>query len=153
MGTPEPRPPRSRAQRRADTLARLGADVDLWVSSADADGNAYLIPLSFYWDGTALTVSTPRGSRTARNLLRAGSTRVAVGHTRDVIIVEGPIEELPIGADVELEDAHAEATGFDPRTSTGEYTYLRITPRLVQAWRESNELEARDLMRDGKWLM
>jgi hypothetical protein len=145
-------PARSRERRRRDVLARLETDVDLWVASADAGGTAYLIPLSFYWDGTALTVSTPRASRTAVNLMRAGWARVALGHTRDVVIVEGPVEALPIGADRALEDAHAAATGFDPRTEPEEYVYLRITPRDVLAWRESNELAGRRLMRRGEWL-
>lgn len=151
--TPQgPPPARSRAQRKADTLARLRSDVDLWVASADEEGNAYLVPLSFYWDGATLTISTPRASPTGTNLLRAGWVRVALGHTRDVVIVEGHVEPLEIGTDPPLEDAHAEATGFDPRTLAEEYIYLRITPDTLQAWRESNELKGRRLMRGGEWL-
>ena len=145
-------PARSRAQRKADTLERLRADVDLWVASADETGTAYLVPLSFVWDGTALTIATPRSSPTARNLLRAGEARVALGTTRDVVLVDGTVDELPIGTDAELEDAHAAATGFDPRTLAEEYTYLRITPRAIRAWREANELDGRLLMQDGRWL-
>lgn len=144
--------PRSRAQRRADTLAKLGGEVDLWVASADDDGNAYLVPLSYYWDGATLTVATPHASRTGTNLVRAGWARVGLGPTRDVVIIEGAVEALPIGTDPALEDAHAQATGFDARDEPQEYIYLRITPRTVQAWRESNELQGRQLMRDGKWL-
>jgi nitroimidazol reductase NimA-like FMN-containing flavoprotein (pyridoxamine 5'-phosphate oxidase superfamily) len=145
-------PARSTAQRKADALARLQDDVDLWVASADETGSAYLIPLSYYWDGSTLTVSTPRESRTARNLTRAGWARVALGRTRDVLVIEGDVETIRIGADVDLEDAHARATGFDPRTLADEYVYLRITPREIQAWRESNELAGRRLMRAGDWL-
>src|SRR5262245_7843395 len=141
----EQAPPRSRSQRRADALAKLERDVDLWVASADEHGNAYLVPLSYLWDG-ALTVATPRSSRTARNLTRAGWARVAIGPTRDVLIIEGPVEERAIGADPVAEDAHAKATGFDPRTLAAEYVYLRITPTEVQSWREANELEDRQLM-------
>jgi hypothetical protein len=78
--------------------------------------------------------------------------RVALGPTRDVVIVEGPVEAIPIGTDAKLEDAHARATGFDPRTLAEEYIYLRLTPHSVQAWREANELEGRRLMRRGEWL-
>jgi hypothetical protein len=147
-----PDPARSREQRRADTLAKLRRDVDLWVASADERGNAYLVPLSYYWDGSALTIATPRSSRTAVNLVRARWARVALGPTRDVVIVEGPVEAIPIGTDPRLEDAHAHATGFDPRTLAEEYLYLRIAPRSIQAWREANELAGRQLMRDGEWL-
>ena len=62
------------------------------------------------------------------------------------------MEPIPIGTDTRLEDAHAQATGFDPRTLAEEYVYLRITPQSIQAWRESNELEGRLLMRSGRWL-
>jgi hypothetical protein len=147
-----PDPARPRAQRRADTLAKLRSDVDLWVASADERGNAYLVPLSYYWDDTTLTIATPRRSRTATNLVRAGWARVALGPTRDVVIVEGPVEAIPIGTDPRLEDAHARATGFDPRTLADEYVYLRITPHSIQAWREANELAGRRLMRGGVWL-
>jgi hypothetical protein len=111
-----------------------------------------LVPLSFYWDGSALTIATPRESRTARNLIRAGWARVALGPTRDVVIVEGPVETIAIGTDRTLEDEHAAAAGFDPRTLDEEYVYLRITPQSIQAWRESNELDGRQLMRHGEWL-
>ena len=115
-------------------------------------GGAYLVPLSFCWDESAVTVATPRASRTARNLVRAGWARVALGPTRDVVIIEGRVEAIPIGTDIGLEDAHAQATGFDPRTLAEEYIYLRITPHSIQAWRESNELQGRQLMRGGEWL-
>jgi hypothetical protein len=64
---------RSRAQRKADTLALLRTEVDCWVASADGMGNAHLVPLSHYWDGAALVLATPRSSPTATNLLRAAS--------------------------------------------------------------------------------
>ena len=145
-------PPRSGPQRRADVLAKLSADVDLWVASADESGNAYLVPLSYHWDGASVTVATPRASRTARNLTRAGRARVALGPTRDVVIVEGAVEAIPLGAEPALEEAHAEAAGFDPRTLTEPYVYLRIAPERIQAWREANELAGRQLMRGGEWL-
>lgn len=144
--------PRPGSQRKTDVLAKLQTDVDLWVASADETGGAYLVPLSFYWDGSTLTIATPRVSRTGKNLVRAGWARVALGPTRDVVIIEGRVEAIPIGTDAQLEDAHAQATGFDPRTLADEYVYLRITPHEIQAWREANELASRQLMRKGEWL-
>jgi hypothetical protein len=144
--------PRSRAQRRADTLAKLGSEVDLWASSADESGGAYLVPLSYHWDGSVLTLATATASRTGRNLLRAGWARVALGPTRDVVIIEGPVEAIPTGTDLELEAAYARAAGWDPSEEPGEHVYLRLTPHSIQAWRESNELAGRRLMRDGEWL-
>jgi hypothetical protein len=143
---------RSSSQRIADTRSRLETDVDLWVASANEVGEAHLVPLSFHWDGSRLTVATPRESVTARNLMRAGWARVALGETRDVVIVEGPVEAIALGTEPELERAHATSAGFDPRELAEEYVYLRITPDEIQAWREANELGGRTLMQDGAWL-
>ena len=143
---------RSRSQRKADTLEKLRSCVDLWIASATEEGQAYLVPLSYHWDGSTLTLATPRASRTARNLIRAGWARAALGPTRDVVIIDGSVEAIPIGANPVLEEGHARATGFDPRRLADEYVYLRITPHEIQAWREASELEGRHLMRRGKWL-
>ena len=140
---------RSRAQRKADTLALLRTEVDCWVASADATGNAYLVPLSYYWDGAALVLATPRSSPTATNLLRAGVARIGLGQTRDVVMIDGRVTE---GVDDATADAHAEHSGFDAREEADDYVYLRVTPIETRAWREANELSGRLLMREGEWL-
>ena len=145
-------PPRSTAQRKTNVLKKLSSEVDCWVASASTSGEAYLIPLSFYWDGARLTIATSKNSRTARNLRRAGSARMALGPTRDVIILEGTLEFIPTDADDELASAHAKAAGFDARSSRQENVYIRMTPRKIQAWRQVNELVGRDVMIDGRWL-
>jgi hypothetical protein len=76
---------------------------------------------------------------------------VGLGPTRDVVLVEGPVEELPRGADPAAEQAFADAAGFDPRTLP-EYLYLRLVPDVIQAWRSPAELAGRTVMRDGRWL-
>jgi nitroimidazol reductase NimA-like FMN-containing flavoprotein (pyridoxamine 5'-phosphate oxidase superfamily) len=48
-------PPRSTRQRVDDTVARLEHDVDAWVATADQEGNAYLVPLTFLWDARTET--------------------------------------------------------------------------------------------------
>jgi hypothetical protein len=68
------------------------------------------------------------------------------------VIIEGPVKVIPIGTDTQTEDAHARATGFDPRTLAEEWIYLQITPDMIQAWQEENEIEDRQLMRGGEWL-
>jgi hypothetical protein len=141
--------PRSRAQRIADTRERLRTDVDCWVASADEVGNAHLVPLSYFWDGSALVLATPRASTTATNLVRAGVARLGIGQTRDVVLVDGRVSE---GVDDATADAHTEHTGFDARTENEDYVYLRVTPLEIRAWREANELSGRLLMRDGSWL-
>jgi hypothetical protein len=147
-------PARTNAQRMLDTLHRLEHDVDAWVSTAASDGGTpYLVPLSFMWDGTTVLVATPASSPTGRNLAATGKVRLGVGATRDVVLIEGTAES--IGADElpgEVGDAFAAKTGFDPRLLASTYLYFRIRPQRIQAWRESNELSGRELMRDGEWL-
>jgi hypothetical protein len=142
---------RDTAQRKADVLEKLTTEEDLWVTSAGATGEAYLIPLSFYWDGARLIVATPGHSRTARNLRRAGWARMAIGPTRDVVIVEGALAEIPAEADPTLAEAHARAVGFDARATPG-YVFFILTPERIQAWRNPAELPGRDVMREGAWL-
>ena len=145
--------PRSRAQRRRDTENRLNHDVDLWVASASADGAPYLVPLSFDRDGGALLVATPTDSPTGRNLAATRTVRLALGHTRDVSLIDGEVEVLEIDAlPQERADRFAARTGFDPRAEAAPYRWFRVSPRRVQAWREVNELPDRELMRDGRWL-
>ena len=139
---------RTTEQRRRDTLARLENDVDLWMATADA-GTPYLVPLSFRWDGSTLLVATPASSPTGRNLASTGKVRLALGVTRDVVLVEGDVAVVE-PADGEA-DAFAVKTGFEPRDSPG-YLYFRVAPQRVQAWREVDELDGRDLMRDGVWV-
>ena len=141
--------PRSRAQRKADTLALLETEVDCWVASADELGNAHLVPLSYWWDGAALVLATPRDSPTAANLLRAGVARLGIGPTRDVVLVDGRVRE---GVDDATADAHTGHSGFDARAEFEDYVYLRVTPTEIRAWREANELSGRLLMREGAWL-
>ena len=141
--------PRSAGQRKIDTMTRLESDIDAWVATADTAGNGYLLPLSFFWDGDGLIVSTPRSSVTGRNLSRAGRVRVGVGEVRDVTMIDGTAEPVE---DEATKDAFAAKHGWDPRKESGDYAYFRIVPDRVQAWREVNELPGRVLMRDGNWL-
>jgi hypothetical protein len=145
--------PRSPRQRRHDIEGRLDADIDLWVASASPTGAPYLVPLSFDWDGEQLLLATPADSPTGRNLAATRTVRLALGHTRDVAIIDGDVDVLDIDAlPQETGDRFAARTGFDPRGLTSTYRWFRVRPRRIQAWREVNELPGRELMRDGRWL-
>src|SRR5436190_752778 len=143
-------PPRSAQQRKQDTLARLEGDVDAWVATAGRGGGSpYLVPLSFLWGGRVLLVATPARSVTSRNLLASGKVRVGIGPTRDVVLIEGTARLVQPSTDVA--EAFARKAGFDPRILE-DYAYFEIEPSRLQAWREANELEGRELMRDGHWV-
>ena len=149
-----PPPARTAEQRRDDTLHRLDHDEDAWVATADGEsGEPYLVPLSFYWNGSTLLFATPAASPTGRNLAASGRARIGIGPTRDVVMVEGTVETVePADLPEQEGELFAAKTGFDPRRLTTPYRYFRIRPQRVQAWREANELAGRELMRDGRWL-
>jgi hypothetical protein len=148
-------PARSQKQRKQDSLNRLEHDIDAWVATADeGSGMPYLVPLSFLWDGATLLISTRASSPTSRNLRATGKVRLGIGPTRDLVLIEGTVEALAASElPEEVGDAFAAKTGFDPRRLTSPYLYFRVRPQRLQAWREANELEDRELMRGGQWVV
>src|SRR5438132_8172994 len=129
--------PRSRAQRRRDNEHQLTLEFDVWVASASADGDPYLVPLSFDWDGEALLMATPTDSPTGRNLTTTRTVRLGLGHTRDVSMIDGEVEVLEIDALPQQGcDRFVARTGFDPRALATPYRWFRISPRRIQAWRD-----------------
>ena len=69
--------PRSAAERKADTLAKLHTPaIDAWVASASvSDGGspqAHLVPLSLAWIDERVVIALESGSRTARNVVEHG---------------------------------------------------------------------------------
>ena len=118
-----------------------------------ANSAPYLVLLSFDWDGEAVLVATPADSPNGRNLAATRTARLALGHTRDVSMIEGEVEVLEMDAlPQQLGDRFAARSGFDPRALATAYRWFRISPRRIQAWRQVNELPDRELMRDGRWL-
>ncbi|GAA1571786.1 hypothetical protein GCM10009789_26680 [Kribbella sancticallisti] len=145
---------RSLETRKQDTLRHLTDTVDAWVSTASADGTPYLMPLSFLWEDGAILLSTALNNPTSLNLQANPEVHLAIGGTRDVVLVVGTCEVLkPEDLTVETGDAFAEKSGFDPRALKSPYLYFRVTPTRIQAWREVNELQERTLMQDGNWLI
>ena len=146
-------PARTPGQRKLDALNRLDHDIDAWVATAGrGNGGPHLVPLSFLWDGATLLIATPAASVTSRNLQATGRARLGVGPTRDLVMIEGTVDAAQTATDIPAAtgDAFAAKTGFEPRELT-DYLYFHIRPQRIQAWREANELEGRELMRDGQW--
>ncbi|WP_426367390.1 pyridoxamine 5'-phosphate oxidase family protein [Streptomyces sp. E-08] len=145
-------PLRDTARRVRDVLGRLDEEQDIWVSTAGAAGEPYLVPLAFLWDATHLWLCTRIGNPTGRNLADGGRVRLALGHTRDVVLLDGEVtvfgpEEVP----VEVADAFHKKTGWDPMGSGPAYHWFRVRPTAVEAWNEEPEMVGRHIMRDGVW--
>ena len=146
--------PRSRAQRKTDTLAKLSApEADVWVASA-ADGDPYLVPLSLAWLDERIVIALEATSRTGRNIVARGRARLGLGPTRDVVMIDAVLDVVVPAVEAgALGDGYAAQADWDPREAGGGYVYVVLRPDRIQAWRESNEIPGRLLMRDGAWLV
>jgi hypothetical protein len=129
------------------------AAIDVWVATASADGAPHLVPVSLAWVEERVVIAVPESSVTGRNLATSGTARLAVGPTRDVVMIDAALERiLDVAADERLGAAYVAQADWDPRRSPG-YVFLVLRPTRVQAWREVNEMADRTLMRDGAWLV
>ena len=126
--------------------------IDVWVATASAAGAPHLVPVSLAWVNDRVVIAVPGTSVTARNLAASGEARLAVGATRDVVMIDALLEKaVDVTAGDPLGTAYVAQADWDPRNSTG-YEFLVLRPVRVQAWREVNEIPGRTLMRDGTWL-
>jgi Pyridoxamine 5'-phosphate oxidase len=148
-------PPRDRARRIADTrelLATPGADM--WVATASTAGAAHLVPLSYGWAGERIVLATESTMVTARNLVESRTARLATGGTRNVVMIDAELEAVhPVGeAPAAITEPFIRQSDWDPRKQGDPYVFLVLRPVRIQAWRESNEISGRTLMKDGAWL-
>jgi hypothetical protein len=146
--------PRSKPQRKADTLAKLSAPVaDVWVATTDGE-RPFLVPLTMAWVRGRIALATEETSPTVRNLVAHGRARLALGGTRDVVRIDAVLEStLPVADAEPFGAAYADQGDWDPRTAGAGYVFAILRPERIEAWREENELKGRLLMRDGVWLV
>ena len=112
-------PPRDGATRKQHVLHLLASEIDAWVATADEQGEVCQIPLSFLWHEGRLVFATPEGSVTGRNLARSGRVRLALGATRDVVLIQGTVTAVASGdLDAAVGDAFAARHTWDPRGDT-----------------------------------
>jgi hypothetical protein len=146
---------RSVEQRKIDALAKLTANGEnVWVASASPTSVVHLVPVSHTWNGSQVVVATEPGSRTVANVNANGQVRLALGETRDVVMIDALLVESIPKAKVtaELADAYATQAGWDPRTDGGDYVYLVFSPERIQVWREGEDLTERTVMSDRTWV-
>jgi len=146
--------PRTPETRKADTLRMLATPaIDVWVATGSAAGAPYLVPVSLAWVDERAVIAVEKSSLTARNLTASRQARLAVGPTRDVVMIDAVLERaVDVVDDNALAAAYVTQADWDPRSAEG-YAFLVLRPVRVQAWREANEIAGRTLMRDGTWLV
>lgn len=125
----------------------------MWVASASPSGDVHLIPVTHTWNGSQHVLTTEPGSRTVTNVTANPRARLALGETRDVVMVDAVlVEAIPAAhASVAMAESYASQAGWDPRTDSGEYVYLVFKPERIQVWREDEDLAGRTVMRNGTW--
>ncbi|TMB76843.1 MAG: pyridoxamine 5'-phosphate oxidase family protein [Chloroflexi bacterium] len=145
---------RDTATRKADVLAALEKQHDLWLASADVAGRPHLIAVSAWWDGTDLIIATTGSSKTARNLAMNPAARVARGAPADAIVIDAQmIESRAVEDSAELAGGFAAAVGWDPREVGEGWMFFRLRPNRIQAFRGYDEIEGRDVMLRSRWLV
>jgi hypothetical protein len=147
---------RSPEQRKADALIKLTAkDTNVWVASASMSGAVHLVPVSHTWNGNQVVIATEPKSRTVANVTETRQARLALGDTRDVVVIDAALADaVPAPeASPDVLDAYSAQAGWDPRTDSGEYVLLVFAPQRIEVWKESEDLAGRTVMRDGSWLV
>ncbi|MGC1238455.1 MAG: pyridoxamine 5'-phosphate oxidase family protein [Acidimicrobiales bacterium] len=147
---------RSPDQRKSDALAKLTTKGEnIWVASASPIGAVHLVPVSHTWNGSNVVVATEPESRTVTNVSTNGRVRLALGETRDVVMIDAVlVESVPVArSTADLADAYATQAGWDPRTDGGDYVYLVFRPDRILVWQEGEDLTGRTIMRNGTWLI
>ena len=102
-----------------------------------------------------MVLALEASSLTARNVLEQRRARLALGPTRDVVIIDAVLDSsVPVkDAPSELAGPYAQQADWDPRSEGDGYVYLLLRPERIQVWREANELRGRTLMRNSAWLV
>lgn len=144
---------RDAATRKADVMAALEKQGDVWLATADPAGRTRLIAASGWWDGADIVIATRGQSRTARNLAMNPGAEVALGTPADAIVMDvhmvdsSAVEDTP-----ELCRRFAAAVGWDPREAGEGWMFFRLRPTRIQAFRGYDEVEGRDVMLRSRWL-
>jgi hypothetical protein len=143
-------------ERKADALSKLEAvESNVWVASASPSGDVHLVPVTHTWNGSQIVLATGPTSRTVSNITANPRARLAVGESRDVVMIDAVlVEVVPAAvAPAPLAEGYASQAGWDPRTDPGNYVYLVLGPERIQVWREGEDPTGRTVMRSGEWVV
>ena len=143
---------RDTATRKRDVIAALEKQGSYWLVTAGAGGRPHVIAVSAWWDGHELVVTTKGSSKTARNLAMNPTAKLAGGDPSDAIVIDTQvIDSSPVEDSAEIASGFKEAMGWDPREMGG-WTFFRLRPTRIQAFRGYDEIENRDVMVRSRWL-
>jgi hypothetical protein len=85
---------RSPKERKAEALAKLEAvGTNVWVASASHAGAVHLVPVTHTWNGSQVVLATEPTSITVANVTDNPQVRLALGETRDVVMIDAILME------------------------------------------------------------
>jgi hypothetical protein len=130
-------------------------EANVWVASASLAGAVHLVPVTHTWNGNQVVLATGSTSRTVANVTANRRVRLALGETRDVVMIDADLAEAVAAteAPANLAEAYAAQAGWDPRTDGGDYVYLVLKPDRIQVWHEGEDTVGRSVMRNGAWVI
>ncbi len=105
----------------------------MWSLCRPPGGAVHLVPVSHTWNGTEVVVATGPSSRTLANITANPKVRLALGETRDVVMIDAALVSTvpPPDAPAVLADGYAAQAGWDPQTDEGDYVYLVLGPERI----------------------
>ena len=132
----------------------VGWHADAWVATASAEGKEHLVPLSIGWDGERVVLATEPDAVTTRNIEACGRARLAVGTTRDVVMIDAVLDDRRRRRRTRrraIAESFAAQADWDPRHGTGLRASSCCDRAGSRCWREVDEIAGRTVMRDGQW--
>jgi hypothetical protein len=100
-----------------------------------------------------VVVAVEARSRTARNSSVSGHARLALGPTRDVVMIDAEASVVALqDAGPAIAGSYRERTGWEPGSDGGDWVYVLLKPARIQVWRDVDEIAGRTVMGDGTWL-
>ena len=123
----------------------LAEEPIVWLSTVRPDGGPHIVPIWFWWDGTAILVFSKPDAQKVRNLRARPSVMLALGDAEDdfdVGLIRGTADLLDEGTSAVIPTAHLDkyrdrmaAIGLDADTYAATYSQvIRIEPQDYLGW-------------------
>lgn len=145
--------PRDTVRRVADAQRRLASEANIWIATSSTSGDPHLVALSLWWDGIAVMAATPATNPVARNIAATSVARASLPDAEDVVSMKANASITPLtDLDPDRAAAMVQALGWDPRSESGDWVLVVLTPELIWSWNGLHEDAGRTIMRDSTWL-
>jgi PPOX class probable F420-dependent enzyme len=122
---------------------RLESAHNYWVSTASPEGRPHAAPVWGLWRDGVFFFSTARRSRKGRNLAANPFAVVHLESGDEVVVVEGPVEEVGGRKDLDaLAAAYGEKYTLEIKFEDPGSVVYRLRPERAFAWREQDYPES-----------